>query len=182
MTDKFSTWLWFDGNAEEAAGLTSVFPDSRIVRVDRAASDAPGNKEGDPHGRIRARRAHVRRPERGTAVPVQRGDQHPGPVRRPGRGRPLLGRPHRGWGEESMCGWLKDKYGLSWQIVPKVLNEAPRHGRRRRRATRHGSDAQDAEARRRDAAGRPRRDTGRVSTLIHPARGWPGPSAGFRCD
>jgi predicted 3-demethylubiquinone-9 3-methyltransferase (glyoxalase superfamily) len=26
-------------------------------------------------------------------------------------------------GEESMCGWLKDKYGLSWQIVPKALNE-----------------------------------------------------------
>lgn len=28
-----------------------------------------------------------------------------------------------GGGEESMCGWLKDKYGLSWQIIPKQLNE-----------------------------------------------------------
>jgi predicted 3-demethylubiquinone-9 3-methyltransferase (glyoxalase superfamily) len=31
-------------------------------------------------------------------------------------------------GEESMCGWLKDKYGLSWQIVPRQLNELIWHG------------------------------------------------------
>ena len=32
-------------------------------------------------------------------------------------------RAHRNDGEESQCGWLKDKYGLSWQIVPKALGE-----------------------------------------------------------
>jgi predicted 3-demethylubiquinone-9 3-methyltransferase (glyoxalase superfamily) len=32
-----------------------------------------------------------------------------------------------GGGQESMCGWLKDKYGLSWQVVPSVLNELLTH-------------------------------------------------------
>lgn len=36
-------------------------------------------------------------------------------------------------GEESMCGWLKDKYGFSWQIVPEILNELMRDPSKRQR-------------------------------------------------
>ncbi len=45
--DKIAPCLWFDGTAEEAARFyTSLFPDSRIDRVDRAAADNPSTKKG----------------------------------------------------------------------------------------------------------------------------------------
>jgi predicted 3-demethylubiquinone-9 3-methyltransferase (glyoxalase superfamily) len=125
MTDKFSTWLWFDGNAEEAAKLyTSLFPDSRIVRVDRAASDTPGNKEGDIltvefelGGRTFAGLNGGPQFRFSEAISIQVLCDDQAEVDRYWDALTADG------GEESMCGWLKDKYGLSWQIVPKVLNE-----------------------------------------------------------
>ena len=59
-------------------------------------------------------------------------------------------------GEESACGWCKDKWGFSWQITPRVLLEAqyqPRPGRRQARVRR---DDDDAEDRRRQDRGRAR--------------------------
>jgi len=48
-------------------------------------------------------------------------------------------------GKEVQCGWLKDKYGLSWQIVPTGLGRAIERQGRRESATRDGSDAQNGE-------------------------------------
>ena len=115
--------LWFDTEAEEAVDLyTSIFPNSRIVDVARYGSAGPR-----PEGMV-------------MTVAFELG------------GQPFLalnGGPDftfteavsfevecadqaevdRYWdkltdgGEEGPCGWLKDRYGLSWQIVPKALTE-----------------------------------------------------------
>lgn len=45
-------------------------------------------------------------------------------ARGPGRDRPLLERDRRNGGQMSECGWCKDRWGLSWQITPRVLTEA----------------------------------------------------------
>ena len=117
--------LWFDGQAEEAAEFyTTLLPDSRVDRVWRTPADTPSGPAG-------------------TVLTVDftlGGEQFQG----------LNGGPDfafneaisfviecedqaevdRLWdtltadgGEPGPCGWLKDRFGVSWQIVPKRLNE-----------------------------------------------------------
>jgi predicted 3-demethylubiquinone-9 3-methyltransferase (glyoxalase superfamily) len=109
-------FLWFDDNAEEAIGLySSLFPDARVIEENRA-----------PDGALFFATIELA----GQRIMVMNG----GP-----------GRPHteafslfvsvetqaevdKYWdaltadgGQESQCGWLKDKYGISWQIIPEAL-------------------------------------------------------------
>lgn len=122
---KITPCLWFENNAEEAARFyTSIFPDSSITGVLHAKSDTPGNKEGDvllveftlagqkyqalnggPHDKFND----------AISLSVDCADQaevdHYWDALIAGGGRPV------------QCGWLKDKYGLSWQIVPRRLTE-----------------------------------------------------------
>lgn len=121
---KITPYLWFDGQAEEAANFyVSLFPDSKIENVARWG-------EGSPY-------------PAGTAMVVQfqlAGQNFVGL-----NGGPqfhfteavsflvncetqqeiddLWNKLTANGGEESMCGWLKDKYGLSWQIIPPILGE-----------------------------------------------------------
>ena len=116
--------LWFDTKAEEAARFyMSVFPGSRIVDVahygyGRAAA------RGDGHDRdVRPRWAAVRGPERRARLHVR---ARPFPSRWTARHRrrsTRTGATLSEGGEEGPCGWLKDRYGLSWQIVPRRLSE-----------------------------------------------------------
>ncbi len=123
--DKFGICLWYDGLAEAAAHLyTSLFPDSRIVRVDRSAADNPSTKEGavltvefelggrsflalngGPHFKFNEAMSIVVDCADQTEV-----DRYWGALIADG-------------GEPSMCGWLKDRFGVSWQIIPRQLNE-----------------------------------------------------------
>ncbi len=119
---KIITYLWFDQQAEEAAEFyTSLFPDSKILEVNRYGDAGPGPK--------------------GQAMMVRfqlAGQEHlalnGGPQFRFNEAISLFvncdtqeevdhlwERLTGNGGEESMCGWLKDRYGLSWQIVPKAL-------------------------------------------------------------
>ena len=120
---KITPFLWFDNNAEEAVGFyTSIFKNSRIVTRSRCGDAGPG-----PKGSILA-----------IAFKLEGQDFVA-----------LNGGPHfkftevislyincetqeeieRFWsklvagGEEHDCGWLKDRYGVSWQVFPKRLTE-----------------------------------------------------------
>jgi predicted 3-demethylubiquinone-9 3-methyltransferase (glyoxalase superfamily) len=134
---KITPCLWFEGNALEAAEFyTSIFPDSRIDDVHHARSDTPGNKVGDvllvsftlaghsyqtlnggPHDKFND----------AISLSVSCNDQ--AEVDR------LWDGLTSGGGKPVQCGWLKDRYGVSWQIVPKQLgmllgNPDPEKGKR----------------------------------------------------
>jgi predicted 3-demethylubiquinone-9 3-methyltransferase (glyoxalase superfamily) len=116
--------LWFDGKAEEAAEFyVSVFPNSEIRSVSRYGEGAPmpaGTAlvvdfviDGVPFQALNGGSQFVFSEAISLVVDA-----------------PTQAEIDRYWelltadgGEPSMCGWLKDKYGLSWQIVPPILGE-----------------------------------------------------------
>ncbi|GAA1729255.1 VOC family protein [Nonomuraea bangladeshensis] len=124
MTQKITTYLWFDHQAEEAATFyTSLFAGSRIVRVQRNGDAGPGEAgtvmlvefelagqrflalNGGPHFTFNE------------AVSLYVDCEMQEEVDE------LWARLTADGGEESQCGWLKDRWGLSWQIVPSRLPE-----------------------------------------------------------
>ena len=120
---KITTFLWFDDQAEEAVDhYTSIFPDSRVVDVQRYTEAGPG--EPGTVMTIAFELAGQRftalngGPEftfnEAVSLSVDCADQKEVDMywEKLGEG-----------GEEGPCGWLKDKYGLSWQIVPRALPE-----------------------------------------------------------
>ncbi|MBN6051898.1 VOC family protein [Nonomuraea sp. RK-328] len=121
---KITTYLWFDNQAEEAAEFyTSLFADSRVVDVVRYGEGGPG-----PAGtammvtfELAGQRflALNGGPEfhftEAVSLYVDCESQE--------EVDDLWARLTADGGEESRCGWLKDRYGLSWQIVPKRLAE-----------------------------------------------------------
>jgi predicted 3-demethylubiquinone-9 3-methyltransferase (glyoxalase superfamily) len=121
--DRITPCLWFDTEAEQAAQFyTSVFPDSRIVRVTHYGSAGPR-----PEGMVmeveleldgRSYLALNGGPQfRFTeAISLQADCDDQAEVDR-------LWETLSEGGEEGPCGWLKDRYGVSWQIVPRVLYE-----------------------------------------------------------
>jgi predicted 3-demethylubiquinone-9 3-methyltransferase (glyoxalase superfamily) len=122
---KITTMLWFDQNAEEAARFyTSIFPNSRIDKVVRAPAETPSNKQGDV--------MTVEFTLDGTTFVGLNG----GPDFRFNEAVSFVidcddqAEVDRYWdvlikdgGEPSVCGWLKDKFGLSWQVTPRRLLE-----------------------------------------------------------
>ena len=117
--------LWFDDDAEQAAMFyTSTFPNSRIDKVVRAASDTPSNKKGDV--------ITVEFTLDGTTFVGLNG----GPDFKFNEAvsfvidcKDQAEVDHywdaliKGGGEPSVCGWLKDRFGLSWQVTPRRLLE-----------------------------------------------------------
>jgi predicted 3-demethylubiquinone-9 3-methyltransferase (glyoxalase superfamily) len=115
--------LWFESEALEAAEFyTSVFPNSSIVAIQRAPADTPGPKagavlmvrfklagqsyqalNGGPHDKFN------------DAISLSVSCEDQKEVDR------LWSALTAGGGKPVQCGWLKDKYGLSWQIAPVPL-------------------------------------------------------------
>ena len=118
--------LWYDGTAEEAARFyAQTFPDSVVTAVHRAPGDFPDGKEGQ-----------VLTVEF-TVVGVPCIGLNGGPIFKPSEAFSFQivtedqAETDRYWnaivnngGGESACGWCKDKWGLSWQITPRVLLDA----------------------------------------------------------
>ena len=120
---KITPFLWFDGNAEEAVNFyTSLFPKSKIVSVSRHGDAGPG-----PKGTVMVMTFELE----GQQFMALNG----GPQFKFTPAISLLVRcktqaeVDRYWDELSAggqtieCGWLQDKFGVSWQIVPTVLFE-----------------------------------------------------------
>jgi predicted 3-demethylubiquinone-9 3-methyltransferase (glyoxalase superfamily) len=122
---KITPFLWFDNQAEEAATLyTSVFPDSKITEVQRYGAGSPAPEgtamvvqfqlDGQDFTALNGGPEHFTFNESVSFV-VDCKDQ---------------AEVDHYWdaltadgGEPGPCGWLKDKYGLSWQVVPRALTE-----------------------------------------------------------
>ena len=123
--NKIRPCLWYDGDAEEAASFyVSLLPDSRIDQVLRAPSDYPAGKAGDvltvdftlagqPFLGLNGG------PEFGfnEAVSFQIHTEDQAETDR------LWDALTADGGQPVACSWLKDRYGLSWQIVPRRLTE-----------------------------------------------------------
>jgi predicted 3-demethylubiquinone-9 3-methyltransferase (glyoxalase superfamily) len=117
--------LWFDGKAEEAASFyVSLIPDSRVDNVWRSPADTPSGPEGmvllvDFTVGGQQLQALDGGPDfhfnEAVSLVIECEDQ--AEVDR------LWDTLTADGGEPGPCGWLKDRYGLSWQIVPKALSE-----------------------------------------------------------
>ena len=126
MADKAANCIWYQSGAEDAARFyAETFPGSSVGAVHRAPADFPSGKEGDvltvqftvcgipcvglnggPHFT----------PSEAFSFQVYTDDQE---------------ETDRLWnavvgngGQESQCGWCKDKWGISWQITPRMLTDA----------------------------------------------------------
>ena len=122
--EQITTWLWFDTEAEEAAEFyTAVFPDSRITDVSRYGEAGPR-----PAGTVMTVSFELMGRE---FVGLNGGPEH----KIEGVGVSFMvecesqDEVDRYWsrladgGEEIACGWVTDRYGVAWQIVPKRLRE-----------------------------------------------------------
>ena len=129
MVSKSTICLWYDTDALEAATFyADTFPDSSVGAVYRAPADYPSGKKGDvltveftvmgipclglnggpifPHSEA-------------FSFQVATDDQ--------AETDRLWNAIVNNGGQESECGWCKDKWGLSWQITPRILTEAIAH-------------------------------------------------------
>ncbi len=125
MTAKNTLCLWYDNDAEQAANFyASIFPDSKLIALHKAPADYPSGKEGDVitveftvmgipcvglNGGATFKHSEA------FSFQVSTEDQ---------------AETDRLWeaiiangGEASVCGWCKDKWGISWQITPRILIE-----------------------------------------------------------
>jgi 2-polyprenyl-6-hydroxyphenyl methylase/3-demethylubiquinone-9 3-methyltransferase len=126
MTSKNTICLWFNGDALDAATFyAKTFPDSSVDAVHKAPGDYPAGKQGDVltveftvmgipclglNGGSGVKHSEA------FSFQVATEDQ---------------AETDRLWhaivdngGQENVCGWCQDKWGLSWQITPRVLSEA----------------------------------------------------------
>jgi predicted 3-demethylubiquinone-9 3-methyltransferase (glyoxalase superfamily) len=126
MTLKNTICLWYDKDAQEAASFyAATFPDSKVTAVHRAPGEFPGGKEGDvltvefsvlgiPCLGLNGGSAFKQSEAFSFMIATDNQEE-----------------TDRYWqaivsngGEESQCGWCRDRWGLSWQITPRALTDA----------------------------------------------------------
>src|SRR4051812_33563735 len=126
MQSKITICLWYEKDAEAAAKFyAATFPDSKVLGVHRAPSDFPVGKEGDvltveftlcgiPCVGLNGGSTFKQSEAFSFQIATDNQEE-----------------TDRYWnaivsngGEESQCGWCKDRWGLSWQITPRALTEA----------------------------------------------------------
>lgn len=126
MPNKTTLCLWYDADALEAAQFyAATFPDSAVTAIHHAPGDYPAGKQGDvitveftvmgiPCMGLNGGPAF----QHNEAFSFQVATEDQAETDR------LWNAIVGNGGQESECGWCKDKWGLSWQITPRVLSEA----------------------------------------------------------
>jgi len=130
MTSKNTVCLWYNRDAEEAARFyAKTFPNSSVGAVQRAPADFPSGKKGDvlvveftvcgvPC--IGLNGGPTFKHSEAFSFQIATDDQ--------AETDRLWNAIVNNGGQESACGWCKDKWGLSWQITPRVLTDAMAKG------------------------------------------------------
>jgi predicted 3-demethylubiquinone-9 3-methyltransferase (glyoxalase superfamily) len=121
VKQKITTFLWFDSNAEEAAGFyTSIFPNSRITSIARFGDAGPGPKGSVMLVRFELEGQEFLALNGGPAFKFTEAISLLVSCETQREIDDLWAKLTAG-GQEHACGWLKDKFGLSWQIVPTAF-------------------------------------------------------------
>jgi len=126
MTAKNTICLWFDKDAEEAANFYArTFPDSKVVAVHPAPGDYPSGKAGEV---ITVEFTVMGIPcvglNGGTTFKHSEAFSFQVSTEDQAETDRLWDAIVNDGGSESVCGWCKDKWGISWQITPRILIEA----------------------------------------------------------
>jgi predicted 3-demethylubiquinone-9 3-methyltransferase (glyoxalase superfamily) len=120
---KITPFLWFDNQAEEAAEFyTSIFGNSKIVQVSRYGDAGPGPKGSVMVVAFELEGQEFTALNGGPLFKFNEAISFVVDCKSQEEVDHLWAKLSDG-GEEGMCGWLKDKYGVSWQIVPTALVE-----------------------------------------------------------
>ena len=125
MTDKIVPCLWFDGDAEAATAFyVSLLPDSRITAVNRSPVDTPSGPEGSvlTVQFVLAGREYLAL-NGGSAFHFTEAVSFMVMTEDQAETDRLWDALLADGGSENACGWLKDRWGLSWQITPRRLME-----------------------------------------------------------
>lgn len=123
IKQKLTPFLWFDNDAEEAMNFyTSIFKNSKVLGVSRYGEAGPGAKghvmtasfelEGLEFTALNAGPRFKFTEAISFVISCETQEEVD-----------YFWQKLTSKGEESMCGWLKDKFGLSWQVVPTILYE-----------------------------------------------------------
>jgi predicted 3-demethylubiquinone-9 3-methyltransferase (glyoxalase superfamily) len=116
-------FLWFNDNAEQAAELyTSIFPESSIIRISRYGEAGPGPAGTAMTVNFRLQGLEFTALNGGPQYKFTEAISFVVPCETQEEVDEYWEKLSEG-GEEGPCGWLKDRFGLSWQIVPSVLEE-----------------------------------------------------------
>ena len=124
MIQKIKPFLWFDTQAEEAANFyCSIFQDSKILKVARYPEGAPG-----PAGSVMVVNFQIEGEEfialnGGALFKFTEAISFQITCQAQDEVDYYWSKLTADGGQESQCAWLKDKFGLSWQVVPTALND-----------------------------------------------------------
>jgi len=121
-TQKITTYLWFDNNAEEAMNFyTSIFKDSKILDVARYGEAGPGPKGTVMAGTFQLEGQRFMALNGGPRFKFTEAISLLVNCETQEEIDDLWRKLTADGGAPSQCGWLKDKFGLSWQIIPSAL-------------------------------------------------------------
>jgi predicted 3-demethylubiquinone-9 3-methyltransferase (glyoxalase superfamily) len=123
--DKLTTCIWYNYTAEEAANFyVSLFPDSRIINIQRTPADTPSQKEGEVIvAEFELMGQKFIGLNGGSNFPQTEAVSFVIPTESQEETDKFWNAIVDNGGAESMCGWCKDKWGVNWQVTPKRLIE-----------------------------------------------------------